>query len=273
MSSSSSSSSQQVCKIYSKTDIFTVFVQLLLAFLALCSLYIKRIQETPRRTFRTWFLDVSKQACGACYAHVLNMIVAYIIAMNVLGDTKTTLQDECAWYAMSYLIDTTLGLALAIVGLTILDRFANKYNWEAFKDSGVYVGKQGLKHWMLQVVAWMSILTVVKLIIFGIMVLGFKGLAWVGNILFHPLERNIRFELLFVMILFPGVMNVVYFWIADGFLKAKKEQHKAHEPTGEEERDRKEALLDSDAEEGNKTEVAESDTSSHVSQTPPAKEI
>ena len=32
------------------------------------------------------------------------------------------------------------------------------------------------------------------------------------------------------MILFPGVLNVVYFWIADSFLKAKKDQEGAHEP-------------------------------------------
>jgi hypothetical protein len=65
---------QQWCRVYDKNDFFTVVVQLLLAFLALASLYIKRIREVPRRTFRTWFLDVSKQGIGACYAHVMNMV-------------------------------------------------------------------------------------------------------------------------------------------------------------------------------------------------------
>jgi hypothetical protein len=174
------------------------------------------------------------------------MVVAYIIAKNVMGNTKTTLKDECAWYGISYVIDTTLGLVLAIIGVTILDHYANKHNWVAFKDSGVYVGDEGLKHWALQVFAWMAILTIVKIIIFGVMVLGFQGLAWVGNILFRPFQFNIRFELVFVMILFPGLLNVIYFWIADGYLKAKKDQHKAHEPADEGEKDRKEALLDSE---------------------------
>jgi hypothetical protein len=65
---------QRVCKVYDEDDFFTVLVQLLLAFLALFSLWFKRNSEHPKRTFRTWFLDVSKQGVGACYAHVLNMV-------------------------------------------------------------------------------------------------------------------------------------------------------------------------------------------------------
>ena len=60
----------EVCSIYSTEDWFTSFVQGLLAALGLASLWIKRQQEKPRREFLTWFLDVSKQAFGACYAHV-----------------------------------------------------------------------------------------------------------------------------------------------------------------------------------------------------------
>lgn len=62
------------CKVYDKNDFFTLLVQILLAIAALASLYIKRLRETPRRTFSTWFLDVSKQAVGAAYAHVMNMV-------------------------------------------------------------------------------------------------------------------------------------------------------------------------------------------------------
>lgn len=65
---------QKICKVYDRNDFFTLLVQLVLAFLALASLYIKRLREVPRRTLRTWFLDVTKQAVGACYAHILNMV-------------------------------------------------------------------------------------------------------------------------------------------------------------------------------------------------------
>ena len=129
---------KQVCQIYSEEDAFTVFVQALLAAFALASLWIKRLQERPQRDFLTWFLDVSKQAFGACYAHVLNMIIAALIAGNARGGQ--ILDDECAWYAINYVIDTTLGLVITIVFLDWLDRLANHFNWVALKNSGVYVG-------------------------------------------------------------------------------------------------------------------------------------
>jgi hypothetical protein len=67
---------EKVCKVYDSEDFFTVFVQMLLAFFALMSLWFKRQSERPKRKFKTWFLDVSKQGLGACYAHVLNMVCA-----------------------------------------------------------------------------------------------------------------------------------------------------------------------------------------------------
>ena len=216
---------EQVCQIYSTEDAFTSFVQAMLALFALASLWIKRLQEKPQRKFLTWFLDVSKQAFGACYAHVLNMIISAIIAGNAGGNTLT---DECAWYAINYVIDTTLGLVITIVFLDWLERLANHFNWVALKNSGVYVGKEGICHWVWQMVAWIVILTLVKLIICVVMWLFSTPLAYIGGVLFAPFQSNIRFELLFVMIFFPGVLNIIYFWITDSYLKAGKEHAGAH---------------------------------------------
>jgi len=225
---------EAVCMIYDKEDAFTVFVQLLLAFLALLSLWFKRNSEKPKRTFRTWFLDISKQAFGACYAHVLNMVIAALLAKNVAeSESKNALDDQCAWYGLSYLIDTTLGLLLSIIFLDLLDRVANEQDWVSLKHSGVYVGTDGIMHWIHQVVAWMLILTIVKLIVYGFMAALADQLAWFGGLLFEPFQFNIRFELLFVMIFFPGFLNVIYFWIADGYLKAKSDHAGAHEDQDE----------------------------------------
>ena len=70
---------EEVCKVYDSDDFFTVAVQLMLAAAALLSLWFKRHYERPRRKFRTWFLDVSKQGIGACYAHVCNMVSCFIL--------------------------------------------------------------------------------------------------------------------------------------------------------------------------------------------------
>jgi hypothetical protein len=204
-------SSSTICVIYDKNDFFTVLVQLLLAFMALCSLWYKRLTEIPRRKFHTWMLDVSKQGIGATYAHVLNMLVAATISQNIRGSSGSnniqSLDDQCAWYGMSYLIDTTVGLVLAIIMLHWLDILANQYQIHALKDSGIYSGPHAHTHWLAQVMAWLLILTIVKLILFVLIWIFSEPLAILGGILFAPLQGSIRFELLFVMILFPGCLN------------------------------------------------------------------
>jgi hypothetical protein len=170
--------------------------------------------------------------------------IAAIIISNTRGETS--LNDQCAWYGMCYLVDTTLGLVLAVWGLRIIDYMAQKWNWDSLKQSGVYEGVDGLVHWFWQVFAWMVNLTVGKVIIYYFMVWCSEPLAVVGSILFRPLQGNIRFELLFVMIFFPGFLNVIYFWIADSYLQAKGENSGAHEVDPDEAEmteQRKEALL------------------------------
>jgi STIMATE family len=213
------SNSNVICKIYDHEDLFTVIVQMVLAAAALLSLWIKRMSEKPRRTFQTWFLDASKQGFGACYSHVLNMAIASIVS-NIVNE-NASLNDECAWYGISFLIDTTLGLAMSIMLLNVLDGCVDQIGWSSFRNSGVYTGASIFTQWVHQVMSWLLILTLVKLIMYFFIRYFSEPLARIGILLFKPLQRNIRFELLFVMIFFPGFLNVIYFWIADHYLKAR----------------------------------------------------
>jgi len=168
-------------------------------------------------------------------------LIASIISQNTRGDTF--LEDQCAWYGLSYLIDTTLGLVLAVWGLRIIDKYAHEWDWAHLKHSGVYEGPGWFKHWISQSIAWLVILTISKIIIYAFMVVCSAPLAWMGTILFAPFEGHKHVELLFVMIFFPGFLNVIYFWIADGYLKAHPGQH---DETGLE--DKKESLMEDVAE-------------------------
>jgi len=169
-------------------------------------------------------------------------MIAAMISNNIRGESE--LKDQCAWYGMLYLMDTLLGLVLAVMFVKLLDNLANERDWVHLKHSGVYAGPHGLWTWAAQVLAWLGILTIVKVIIYVVMWVFSAPLAFMGGILFAPIQFNKHFELVFVMILFPGLLNVIYFWIADSYLKAKKEHGDAHEndETGLE--DKKEHLID-----------------------------
>jgi hypothetical protein len=258
-----------VCMIYDKNDFFTTAVQITLAIAAIGSLWIKRLREHPQRTFDTWFLDVSKQCFGACYAHVMNMFIAAVISENIRGDN--VLEDQCAWYGLSYLIDTTIGLLLAILGLQAMERMANQYHWRPLQHSGVYVSETALYHWSCQVVAWIVILTITKLIIYLFMWIFSSQLAWIGSTLFAPFSGYKHFELLFVMIFFPGILNVIYFWIADSYLKATDDQIEAHVHDESGLQDKKESLLSTALEQkGNTTgtEMVSTTTTTNTSTVP-----
>lgn len=123
--------------------------------------------------------------------------------------------------------------------LRIQDQLAEKYNLTSIQHTGVYTGDTACKHWTHQTACWMIILTIVKIIIYYFMVIFSDMLAFFGSILFAPLQINIRFELLFVMIFFPGFLNVIYFWIADSYLKADH----AHEGAFEAPKDKEVALI------------------------------
>jgi hypothetical protein len=208
----------EFCKIYDAHDAFTSIVQVLLAFIALASLYVKRQHEFPRRKFMTWWLDVSKQGFGAVYSHVANMVVAALVSGYSRGNYE--LQDQCAWYGINFLIDTSVGLYFSIIMLDFLTKHAHEKNWTSLQNRGVYEGADGMKHWTMQLIAWMVILTITKFILVFIIWALYPILARLGDLLFRPLQANVKFELIFVMILFPGVLNFFYFWIADQYLKA-----------------------------------------------------
>ncbi len=217
----------EYCKIYDAHDTFTGLVQLLLAAIALGSLYVKRQHEVPRRKFMTWWLDVSKQGFGAVYSHIANMFVSALVSGYSRGEYE--LKDQCAWYGINFLIDTTVGLFFSLLLLDMLTQLAHKRNWESLKNCGVYEGPDGMKHWTHQLIAWMIILTLTKFILVFILWAFYPILAWIGDLSFRPLQGNTRFELLFVMIIFPGFLNFFYFWVADQYLKAETEHMEAYE--------------------------------------------
>ena len=44
----------------------------------------------------------------------------------------------------------------------------------------------------------------------------------VGEVLFRPFQGHNQVELVFVMVVLPGVLNVMYFWVADSYMKGGK---------------------------------------------------
>lgn len=85
-------------------------VQLLLGCIALTTLYIKWYLESPRRSLQVWFFDAMKQGTCAAMIHILNILVA-IRTAEATDEAKVA--DQCAFYFLNFVIDTTVGVYVA----------------------------------------------------------------------------------------------------------------------------------------------------------------
>jgi hypothetical protein len=78
------------------------------------------VHEKPQRSWTIWFLDVAKQAFSAILAHFLNLLSS--IMLSSLNS------DECVWYLIQMVIDSTLGVALCYLIINVFNFFADLHN-------------------------------------------------------------------------------------------------------------------------------------------------
>eukprot|EP00388_Colpodella_angusta_P008264 GDKJ01022725.1.p1 GENE.GDKJ01022725.1~~GDKJ01022725.1.p1 ORF type:complete len:429 (-),score=83.97 GDKJ01022725.1:141-1427(-) len=87
--------------------VFGIALQGLLAVMAFCSLLIKRYREVPRRPWKIFFLDSSKQFLGSGWLHFLNIVCA-----EIFSNSDFSSADACEWYWVNIVVDTTIGTVI-----------------------------------------------------------------------------------------------------------------------------------------------------------------
>lgn len=96
---------------------FALLVQGALGGFALLTLVAKRYRETPRRPWKIWFFDVSKQIFGSMLTHVLNVGMSMISSVNIANHAEkfgSLAHDEdgrgpnpCSYYLLNLGIDVS----------------------------------------------------------------------------------------------------------------------------------------------------------------------
>uniref|UniRef100_A0A7S2V7Q1 Transmembrane protein 110 n=1 Tax=Fibrocapsa japonica TaxID=94617 RepID=A0A7S2V7Q1_9STRA len=208
------------CKLISGT--FASFVQLTLAIIALCALWVKRQAEHPRRDLKVWLFDVSKQGIGALYAHFANILIAHLISRNIAGGG-----DECAWYFINFAVDSTLGTFVNFLFIWIVQKVAGCMGLAALHRQGNYGDPPSGFIWTVQFGTWVAVLTAAKLVLLGLQLCYRHHLGALADWLFGPIQPYPEFELVVVMVLCPCTFNILQFWVTDMFLKAPAEESAA----------------------------------------------
>ncbi|KAJ3188919.1 hypothetical protein HDU85_004635 [Gaertneriomyces sp. JEL0708] len=199
-------------------DGFALLVQLLMASIAMSSLFLKRHYEVPRRPFVVWIMDTSKQGFAAATVHVANVAIS-----SITGETSEQSGNPCIWYFLNILLDTTFGVLLLALFLRGLHRLVDYYKMSNMQ-SGHYGHPPSITAWAKQLVlfltAWFFVkLTVVILLDVFPFFATFAG--WILDPLVHH-TGDTKLQVVVVMLIFPLIMNVIQAMLIDQVIKGKR---------------------------------------------------
>ncbi|PVH76647.1 hypothetical protein DL98DRAFT_517850 [Cadophora sp. DSE1049] len=230
---------------------FAILIQGSLGLCALLALVYKRWRERPQRPVKIWFFDVSKQVFGSVLVHIANLLMSMLssgqfdirldassVVTKRMVDEKGNYQpNPCSFYLLNLAIDTTIGIPILIFLLRILTSLflltplgsppesisSGNYGsppraWWWFKQSIIYfMGLMGMK--------------ICVLIIFLIA----PWISRVGDWALRWTEGDEALQVIFVMLVFPVIMNATQYYIIDSFIKNQKPDGHERIPDGDSE--------------------------------------
>jgi hypothetical protein len=97
-----------------------ILIQLGLGALSFSVLIFKRYFEHPKRPWKIWAFDCSKQMISQTLAHFINLT----ISLALTYDKKNS--DECLWYFVTNVFDNTVGVFICIVLLKLVENNLRK---------------------------------------------------------------------------------------------------------------------------------------------------
>ncbi|KAI5926784.1 vacuolar membrane protein-domain-containing protein [Camillea tinctor] len=260
---------------------FALLVQLALGGLALLSLVYKRWRERPQRPLKIWFFDASKQVFGSVLVHMANVFMSMLTSgrfsikldpVNVQTAHRLLRRDDadyapnpCSFYLLNLAIDTTLGIPILIILLRVttgLVSYTSMGKPPESIQSGYYGHPPNAWWWLKQSVIYFCGLFGMKICVLII----FLILPWisrVGDWALRWTEGNERVQIVFVMMLFPLIMNAMQYYIIDSFIKKKETDHERLPSDDEDERDPFDDVLEDSDDESNSGESSQSMKLSH----------
>ena len=211
----------------SKCEMFGGFgflIQAILGAAAFSILIVKRYVEKPRRPWKIWFYDVAKQIISSLVLHLFNLIISAVLS-NDENDA-----DACVWYFVTVTLDCTLGAFLSYIFMWLVDGIVSSSELEILK-TGLYYEeymegnkkcyKLKWKKYGAQLGVWLVITFIVKLILLIMLKICKLFLVNSGGFFLSPFS-NAKVRLVMVMIIFPVILNALYFWVVDNILKLKE---------------------------------------------------
>ncbi|KIN04593.1 hypothetical protein OIDMADRAFT_191760 [Oidiodendron maius Zn] len=237
---------------------FAIFVQGALGLLAMMSLVYKRYRERPQRPLKIWFFDASKQVWGSVLVHIANLLMSMLssgqfsikvspvsvearavaeLVGRMVDATGKYQPNPCSFYLLNLAIDTTVGIPILIFLLRI---FTALFLLTPFGSppesitSGNYGTPPNTWWWLKQVIIYFMGLMGMKFCVLIIFLVA-PWISRVGDWALRWTEGNEALQVVFVMLVFPVIMNATQYYIIDSFIKKQATEHELIPDDNEEE--------------------------------------
>ena len=204
----------------SLVDEFAIVIQFFLGVAALSSLLYKRRLEVPKRPWKIWFFDASKQAIGQGLVHVVNVVYS---SLQISGAGA---RDPCVWYFLNIMVDTTIGVFFFFILHTLVNEWLiYRLGIEQYCKSGLYgqtPSKPKFSRFLIQLSIFLLLQGANKVIILAL-IKACESLAYeTARFILAPLHNwNLEAETFIVIMVIPLVMNIFQYWLIDYLIMGK----------------------------------------------------
>lgn len=182
--------------------------------LVMSSLVYKRHRESPKRPWRIWLFDISKQVLGQLVVHGVNVLISDLVAHAADG-------NACVFYFLNILVDTTIGVGVIYLVLHLTTwLLAEKCGLKGF-ESGQYGTPPSFVYWLKQATVYVFSLMTMKLLVVALFAV-WPGVFKIGEWLLDFLGPSDEIQVIFTMGLFPIMMNIIQFWLIDSIVKSSQ---------------------------------------------------
>jgi hypothetical protein len=198
----------------------SLVIQSCLGLIAMCSLILKRRYERPKRPWKVWFFDVSKQLFGAAGVHLLNLTLSLIKSHDLLsmidGDVDDDDPGECEWYFINLLLDTTIGVPILYVCLVIVYQICEFFQMKDI-ESGSYGKPPSFLPYFKQLMIFMCALIMMKAVIY--LLLYFPIFIMYADWVLSWSDGFPNLQVVLVVLVFPIMLNCFQYYIVDNIIK------------------------------------------------------
>lgn len=217
-------SSTAVCSVLPHST-FSVVVQAVLGLLAFLSVFLRWTTfEKPRRDGETFILDAGRLFFAGSLGHFLNVFYSFAVEASNDG-------DQCKFYLVNYVVDFFLGVPATYLVLILTSMIAQRRGWASIRFRGRYTddtGRTSVTIWFKQCMEFCLAIFITKTVLVIPLFAARKSAGMFGYLLIPSFVRESpRFELVFVMVLVPTVLNILQFLIFDQILKDSRSYHNA----------------------------------------------